>query len=69
MPSEIHTGYVTAREVAGAFRITLSNVYRLASENRWRKYRLNGRVRYRWDDVDTTLSVRAPHGANRPAIR
>ena len=59
-----HLGYVSVTEIAAAYRITTSNVYRLASVHRWRKYRLNRKVRYRWEDVDDTMSTRRATLAN-----
>lgn len=59
-----HLGYVSVAEIAAAYRISTSNVYRIASESKWRKYRLNRLVRYRWEDVDNTMQTRARLLAN-----
>ena len=57
MPS-VHMGYVSVAEISAAYRISASNVYRIASESQWRKYRLARKVRYRWEDVEETLATR-----------
>lgn len=67
--SDRHLGYVSVAEIAAAYRISTSNVYRLASEHRWRKYRLNRLVRYRWEDVDDTMQNRARLLANNAKDR
>ena len=69
MGADSHTGYVTVAEIAAAFRVSASNVYRLASEHKWRKYRLNRSVRYRWDDVEESMRHRAEVLASRNQMR
>jgi excisionase family DNA binding protein len=61
----VHTGYLTVMEIAAAFRITPSLVYKLAERDAWRRYRLGRTIRYRWDDVDNTMRHRADVLANR----
>jgi excisionase family DNA binding protein len=59
-----HTGYLTVAEIAAAFRITSSLVYKLAERHAWRRYRLGRTMRYRWDDVDDTMRRRTDVLAN-----
>jgi hypothetical protein len=50
-----HPGYATARDVARIYEVSVGYVYRLASAKHWRRYVLDGHVRYHRDDVDKTF--------------
>lgn len=50
-----HPGYMTVRDVARIYGTTTAYVYKLANQKRWRRYTLDGRVRYHVDDVDEAL--------------
>jgi hypothetical protein len=48
---------MTVQAVISIYCVRKSYVYRMASEHHWRRYRHpDGGVRYRWEDVDDTLS-------------
>jgi hypothetical protein len=55
MSSDEHPGYMTVKDVARIYKTSVSNVYRLASLHQWRRYRLDGRIRYHADDVEHTM--------------
>ena len=50
-----HPGYITAADVVACYDVTIGYVYKLASVKGWRRYTLDGKVRYHLDDVDATL--------------
>lgn len=56
MRDDEHPGYMTVRDVARIYKKSPANVYRLASIHGWRRYRLDGRIRYHADDVEETLA-------------
>lgn len=51
-----HPGYATVHEIARIYGRTPAQIYRLGYKHNWRKYTLDGRVRYHRGDVDDTLS-------------
>jgi hypothetical protein len=50
-----HPGYATVKDVARIYRVSTGYVYRLASAHHWRRYTIDGHVRYHRGDVDTTF--------------
>jgi hypothetical protein len=48
--------YLRADEAALAYGITVAEVYRLASEHRWRRFRWCRHVHYRHDDIRDTMA-------------
>lgn len=54
-PTTPHPGYVEAADVARIHRVSLGYVYKLANRDHWRRYTLDGHVRYHRDDVDKSL--------------
>lgn len=63
-PSREHPGYATARDVAFLHRTTIGYVYKLANRDHWRRYTIDGRVRYHRTDVDTTFNGAEDDGAS-----
>lgn len=52
---EEHPGYMTAKDVARVYGVSVGYVYKLACLKRWRRYVLDGKTRYHRDDVDEVL--------------
>ena len=50
-----HPGYATVADIARIYRVSVGYIYRLAHDHHWRRYTLDGLVRYHRDDVDDTL--------------
>jgi hypothetical protein len=46
---------LSAREVAGAYKVSVGYVYNLASQLKWRRIKYDGRVYYSADEVDKAL--------------
>jgi hypothetical protein len=54
-PAEPHPGYVGAADVVRIHGVTLAYVYKMANRDHWRRYTLDGHVRYHRGDVDDSL--------------
>lgn len=50
-----HPGYITASDIVRDYKTTRAYVYKLASTRGWRRYRLDGQLRYHAGDVDDAL--------------
>jgi hypothetical protein len=49
-------GYATVGEIRSTYRFSVGYIYRKASEAKWRRYTLDGRVRYHREDVADTFT-------------
>ncbi len=64
--TEAHPGYMDAADVVRIHRVTIAYVYKLANRDRWRRYTMDGRVRYHRADVDKTLGRNPSLSAETP---
>lgn len=51
-----HPGYVTVADLQSIYGLTRNRVYYLAMTHGWRRYTIDGQVRYHWDDVAEVLN-------------
>ncbi|MEU8763003.1 hypothetical protein [Streptomyces sp. NPDC048659] len=59
--------WLTARDIADLWGAPTGTVYRLASEQHWRRRNRYGRTYYAESDVHGTLSARRPRAPRKPA--
>lgn len=53
--TDVHLGFGTVEDVMRIYRVSRRYVYKIAWRDRWRRYTLDGKVRYHHGDVAKSL--------------